>query len=135
MLSKVDPSYSKLARTAGYSGTVLVQIVVASTGLPRNIRVVRGLGLGLDEKAIEAVSQWTFRPGMKDGKPVNVMATIEVNFRLMADNRGLPYWQLKRVTLRAPQNGTAALLSNFTRPRSPAGGKPASVKLEFEVDE
>jgi protein TonB len=41
------------------------------------------LGLGLDEKAIEAVSQWRFRPGYQDGRPVVTMATVEVSFRLM----------------------------------------------------
>jgi TonB family protein len=47
------------------------------------MRVIRSLGLGLDEKALEAVRQWKFRPGYKDGKPVTVEATIEVNFRLL----------------------------------------------------
>jgi periplasmic protein TonB len=46
-------------------------------------RVVRGLGLGLDENAIEAVSQWQFKPGTRDGQPVKVAATIEVNYRLL----------------------------------------------------
>ena len=52
-------------------------------GTPRNISVRRALGLGLDEKAIEAVKQWKFRPGTKDGDPVTVQASIEVNFRLL----------------------------------------------------
>jgi TonB family protein len=47
------------------------------------VRVARSLGLGLDEKAIEAVRKWKFKPGYKDGKPVAVRATIEVNFRLL----------------------------------------------------
>jgi protein TonB len=50
---------------------------------PPNVKVQRSLGLGLDEKAIEAVKQWKFKPGYKDGKPVTVAATIEVNFRLL----------------------------------------------------
>ncbi len=49
----------------------------------RDIRVVRSLGLGLDEKAIEAVTKWKFRPGYRNGQPVSVLATIEVNFRLL----------------------------------------------------
>jgi TonB family protein len=62
---------------------VLLSLEVGADGLAHNIQVVRGLGLGLDEKAVEAVQQWTFKPGMKDGEPVPVRASIEVNFRLL----------------------------------------------------
>ena len=83
VLSKKDPEYSEEARKAKYQGTVLLSIEVSPNGLASNIKVVRSLGLGLDEKAIEAVRQWKFKPGYKDGKPVTVAATIEVNFRLL----------------------------------------------------
>jgi TonB family protein len=83
LLSKVEPAYSEEARAAKYQGTVLLYIEVAPDGTAQNIAVQRSLGLGLDEKAIEAVRQWRFKPGMKDGAPVTVAATIEVNFRLM----------------------------------------------------
>ena len=85
VLFKVDPSYSEEARKAKYSGTVLVQLIVDTDGSAKDIRVVRSLGLGLDEKAVEAVGQWRFKPGMKDSQPVPVIATIEVNFRLIDD--------------------------------------------------
>ena len=62
---------------------MVLAIIVDDKGLPRDVRVIRPLGLGLDQKAIEAVQKWRFRPGMKDGKPVAVSATIEVNFRLL----------------------------------------------------
>jgi len=62
---------------------VLVAVEVGADGVPNNVRVLRSLGLGLDEKAVEAVKQWRFKPGMKDGKPVPVAATIEVSFRLL----------------------------------------------------
>jgi TonB family protein len=78
-----EPEYSEEARKAKYSGTVVLQLVVDPTGKARDIRVVRSLGLGLDEKAIEAVNKWKFRPGVKNGQPVSVQATIEVNFRLL----------------------------------------------------
>lgn len=78
-----EPQYSKQARKKKIQGSVLLRLEVDPTGHPRNIKVLRGLGYGLDEKAIECVGQWEFRPGMKDGQPVAVPATIEVNFRLL----------------------------------------------------
>jgi periplasmic protein TonB len=83
VLVKSEPEYSEEARKAKWQGTVLISLVVDEQGLPKNIKVVRALGLGLDEKAIEAVQKWRFKPGTKDGKPVPVQATIEVNFRLL----------------------------------------------------
>ena len=82
---KVEPEYSKQARKAKFQGTVVLSIVIDETGQPTNIKIVRPLGLGLDEKAIEAVKQWRFTPGMKDGKAVAVLATVEVNFKLRKD--------------------------------------------------
>jgi len=83
ILMKVEPEYSEEARKAKWQGTVQLSLVVDDQGRPQSIKVTRSLGLGLDQKAIEAVEKWRFRPGMKDGKPVPVMATIEVNFRLL----------------------------------------------------
>ena len=85
VLNKVTPEYSNEARTAQLEGTVVLSLVVDDQGRPQNLKVVRSLGLGLDTKAIEAVEKWSFKPGMKDGKPVPVMATIEVNFKLGAN--------------------------------------------------
>ena len=83
VLYKIDPEYSEEARKAKYSGTVVLYIEVDTGGHATKIRVVKGIGLGLDEKAIEAVNKWRFKPGFKDGKPVTVAAQIEVNFRLL----------------------------------------------------
>lgn len=83
VIFKKEPEYSEEARKAKYQGTVLLAIVVDVDGTTRNIRVIRPLGMGLDEKAIEAVQQWRFKPGYKDGRPVPVMANVEVNFRLL----------------------------------------------------
>lgn len=82
-IHRVEPEYSEEARKAKFQGTVLLAIVVDVDGTTRNIRVLRALGMGLDEKAIEAVSKWRFRPGYKDGKPVPVQANVEVSFRLL----------------------------------------------------
>jgi periplasmic protein TonB len=83
LLQKVEPEYSEAARKAKHQGTVLLYVEVDPSGRAVNVRVQRSLGLGLDEKAVEAVKKWRFRPGTKDGKPVTVAATIEVNFRLL----------------------------------------------------
>jgi protein TonB len=61
----------------------VVSVEVGADGLAHNTQVVKGMGLGLDEQALTAIEQWRFEPGMKDGAPVNVLATIEVNFRLL----------------------------------------------------
>jgi TonB family protein len=83
LLFKVEPEYSEEARAAKYSGTVLLKIVVDVDGKAKDIEVVNGLGLGLDEKAVLAIQQWKFKPAEKDGAPVPVLANIEVNFKLM----------------------------------------------------
>jgi TonB family protein len=83
LLKKIEPEYSELARVAQFQGSVGLSIVVGADGTPQNIQVTKPLGLGLDEKAIEAVSQWQFKPGTKAGQAVPVMAIIEVNFRLL----------------------------------------------------
>ena len=82
-LYKPEPEYSEEARKARQQGEILIQLVVDEAGRPKNLQVLKGLGLGLDEKAIEAVLKWTFKPAMKDGKPVPVFATVAVTFRLL----------------------------------------------------
>lgn len=78
-----EPEYSEEARKAKFQGAVMLQIVIDENGRTRDIRVIRPLGLGLDEKAIEAVQKWRFKPSTKDGRPVPVQANVEVNFRLL----------------------------------------------------
>jgi TonB family protein len=83
IIYKVEPEYSEEARKAKFQGTVLLFVIVDEKGNPRDIKIIRPLGLGLDQKAVEAVEKWKFSPGKKDGKPVPVQAQIEVNFRLL----------------------------------------------------
>ncbi len=78
-----DPEFSDEARRAKYQGVCVVSLIVDAQGNPQNVRVVRALGMGLDEKAIETVQKWKFKPAMKDGRtPVPVMITVEVDFHL-----------------------------------------------------
>lgn len=83
LVFRVEPEYTEAARKAKYQGTVVLYAVVDADGKVRDLKIVRALGLGLDEKAMEAVRQWKFRPGVKDGRPVAVAASIEVTFRLL----------------------------------------------------
>jgi len=81
-VSTPDPDYTEEARRAKTQGTCTLWLIVDSAGHPRDIRVVHGLGYGLDAKAMEAVQQWRFDPALKDGKPVSVQINIEVEFKL-----------------------------------------------------
>jgi protein TonB len=83
LIYKVEPEYSEEARKAKYQGVVVLVAEVDGDGKTRNMRVIRALGLGLDEKAIAAASLWRFRPATADGQPVPYPVTIEVNFRLL----------------------------------------------------
>jgi TonB family protein len=77
-----EPEFSEEARKAKYQGTVVLWLVVGPDGRAHDIHIYRSLGMGLDEKAIEAIHQWRFQPGRKDGVPVAVEVNVEVNFRL-----------------------------------------------------
>ena len=77
-----DPEYSTEARQAKYQGTVVVSVIIGVDGKSHEVHVSHSLGMGLDEKAVEAVRQWRFEPAMKDGKPVAVAVDVEVNFHL-----------------------------------------------------
>jgi len=83
LVSKVEPEYSEEGRAAALEGTIIVGVVIGLDGLAHDARILSGLGLGLDEQAVEAIQQWRFKPGLKDGQPVPVAATIEVNWRLL----------------------------------------------------
>lgn len=77
-----DPEFSDEARRAKYQGVCVVGLIVDAQGNPQQVKVVRPLGMGLDEKAIEAVRQYKFKPAMYKGHPVPVEINIEVNFRI-----------------------------------------------------
>jgi len=81
-IKQTPPEYSDEARRKKLEGTVLLSLVVTANGDTTDIKVTRALGSGLDEKALEAVSQWKFEPATKDGKPVAVKIAVEVSFHL-----------------------------------------------------
>lgn len=83
LVYKVEPEFSEEARKAKHQGVVVLTIEVDAGGNVRHIRVRQSLGLGLDEKAIDAVSRWRFRPGALNGKPVATEAVVQVSFQLL----------------------------------------------------
>jgi TonB family protein len=83
LLLKMEPEYTEAGRAMKQQGTVLLQITVDVDGFAKDIKVIQGLGMGLDEKAVEAVTRWQFKPGESNGVPVPVLAQVEINFRLM----------------------------------------------------
>jgi TonB family protein len=77
-----EPEFSEQARQAHYQGTCVLSLIVGSDGKPRDIKVTNPIGMGLDEKALEAVRGWRFDPARKDGEPVAVQILVEVDFHL-----------------------------------------------------
>ena len=133
---KRDPEYTPEARKVRVWGAVRLHLVVSPEGAPTQMTVVRPLGYGLDENALSAVSDWKFQPGMKEGKPVAVRATIEVNYRPL-DNYGDPGWHAGPLTFHTPAEASRPVISRYVAPIITSYTVPenAFLELEFEVDE
>jgi TonB family protein len=132
VIEKQAPPYSEDARVAKLQGTVLISLLVGEDGQPRNLRVLKSLGLGLDENAVASVSRWRFAPGTKDGQPVAVPSTVEVNFRLMQDARS---WHLEGAAFNVPQGATQPRLIQAPYPPPSGLEQTGAVRLSFDVDE
>lgn len=120
VLHSVNAEFSDEARRAKYQGVCLISLIVDVEGNPQNLRVVRPLGMGLDEQALEAIQQYKFRPAMKDGTtPVPTMITIEVNFRLYTGNtpRLPPVPDDAPRFDHVPANGVPPILVNYVKPK------------------
>ena len=124
-ISKVDPAYSEEAFIAKIQGTVVIGLVVQKDGSPTDIRALRPLGFGLDEKAIEAIAQWRFKPGMKEGQPVSVIATIELTFRL-------PQWRTESFSVPSREIATRPSIVKDEFPPTPGG--PQKIFVTFLLD-
>jgi TonB family protein len=84
-----EPEYSQEARKKKFNGTLLIGLVVDKQGRPQDVHIIRGVGMGLDENALKAVSHYRFRPAMENGQPVAVRINVEVNFQIFQGPQGL----------------------------------------------
>ena len=82
LIHKVEPEYTKEGLDAKIEGTAVLSSMIGTDGVPSDIELVRGLGKGLDEKAIECLREWRFAPATSHGEPVSVKVTVELVFRL-----------------------------------------------------
>jgi TonB family protein len=135
LVRKVEPEYTEEARQAHLAGMVRLQCVVGTDGKPREFRVIQSLGLGLDENAILAVEKWLFEPGRRAGEPVNVIASVEVTFRLLDDKASdLISWHLARAEFNAGAGTARPVVTKSAAPRAVAGASHATATLSFVVD-
>jgi len=108
LLYKKEPEYTEEARKARFQGTVTLQITVGTNGRTSNIRVLKSLGLGLDEMALNAVKQWKFKPAMQNGIPVESNTTVQVTFQLSPDEERAVFLELKDAPTAAPASSTSS---------------------------
>jgi TonB family protein len=134
LMKKAEPQYSEEASKARLAGTVLLQVTVGADGKARDIKVLRSLGLGLDESAVAAVSAWEFAPGAKDGQPVSVQVRIEVNFRPL-EKEQKDRWRVTRAEFPLQYGSLRPVIEKAVAPRVAAGANSATATATFNVDE
>lgn len=123
------PVYSDEALKAGVNARVLLSLVVNADGTPKDIRVVRDAGFGLDEKAIESVSRFRFKPGEREGAPVPVIANIEQTYRVYGDFR-----PAARLTFQLPPGaGSRPVLAKGAPLKLDRLPSPPEIRVKFEV--
>ena len=132
LVSRSDPEYAEEARIAKLIGTFTVSFIVREDAKVRDVSAAAPLGLGLGEKAIEAVSSWRFKPGLKDGIPVAVAMNAEMTF-MLAVGRG--EWSLSRALFDAPAGTARPVLIAAQYPATyETSGSDGSVVISFDVD-
>jgi TonB family protein len=119
VLKRVEPEYTPEARAAGLQGSVVLYLEVSAAGEVEAAHVIQSLGLGLDEKAVEAVKQWRFRPGTQDGIPVRAEQSAEVSFLLQPATS----WRIRRCWYKpveprfsVPKRQSEPVLYEYTSP-------------------
>ena len=130
VISKREPEYTDEARDARVESTVVTRLLVSEDGTPINVSVIRGAGFGLDENAIETIKTWRFKPGTKEGKPVAVIATIHVSFRLF--NKGHED-QTARLNFNLQQGASRPEVKSGEIPTNPSTPGDQNIRIRLQV--
>ena len=134
LTTKVEPGYSEAGRKLRAEGTVLLSIAIQPDGTARDFRVLTSLGFGLDEKAIEAVWKWRFKPSMKDGMAVTAEAQVNVNFHQGWGWAG-PWWASGTIAFPSEASVAPPVFKDGTMPKADYREfSNESAVLEFTVD-
>jgi TonB family protein len=130
LIRRTQPQYTAEARLARLQGTVQLFVVVGTDGKARDFRLLRPIGLGLDEQAVACVAEWRFEPGVRNGIPRDTSATVEVNFNMPGEDG----WRLVRASFRTPEGATRAVLASapYTILVQPPEAGGATVHLEID---
>lgn len=132
VLERIAPEYTDEARIARLEGSTLVTAVVDDDATLRDVHVTRPIGLGLDDNAVQAVKQWQFAPATQGERPVQAVARVEVNFRLLI---GREDWHLSRVEFETPSGATRPVLLSAEYPDREKSTEASGVTVSFEVSE
>jgi TonB family protein len=130
VVAKAQPEYTEEARLARLEGSVLLSVVVDAAGQPSDIQVDRPLGLGLDERAVENVRHWQFKPGTKAGIAVAVRVNQEVFFHT---RRNLWDWHAVRAIFVPPDGAARPVVIKTKFPATVDEEENASVTIAFQV--
>jgi TonB family protein len=134
VLTRIEPAYTEIARKLNLaSALVKLSLVVQPDGTVGQINVVKFMGYGLDEKAIEAARQWRFQPATKEGVAVAARTTIEFNFRI-AQKPGADVWNSGPMVFQLDPDSTPPEVTEGSLPKPARGDPPGDVVLEFTVD-
>jgi TonB family protein len=130
LLTKSEAHYSEEAEIARLQGTVKLSVMIGEDGTPRDIRVVRPLGLGLDQNAVAAVSGWRFKPGLKDGQSVAVQTEVECTFA-MPQRRD--EWSLSRAQFTVPADASQPSILTASFPQRGGGPQYVTARVGFDI--
>jgi TonB family protein len=131
VIERSAPDYTDEARLARLQGTVRLKLIVDADGTVRDPYVTSPIGLGLDQKAVEAAKDWKFAPGMKDGKTVPVLISIDANFHLLA---GRNDWHLARALFDTPKGASEPVVVEANYP-SGDDEAAASARVSFDLND